>query len=947
MTTYEEYYEAQNELEKKYGARSIVLMQVGSFYEMYGVDTEEIKIGHVDSISKILSMQIAYKNGRDKPHNMKNPQMVGFPDYALGNHLEKILRANYTVAIYNQHDSENGEKKKSRKVVNIYSPSTFIDEEINESNALLIIGSGEYKCAINKTMITYAHLVVFDLSHGSVTLSSIYNTRDDDKKVDTELYRLIHTFNPSEILYSGKILDVEKRYEIKNKKIYHKPLNKIYQEPAYQNEFLNKIYKCNSITSPIEFLGLERHTDIIPYFIQGLQYAYEHDPLILQKINIPQFLNTSKRLTLNNDSLYQLHLIDSSEYSGDNKFTSVFNTINHTKTAMGKRLLKHRLLMPTTSKKILNNRYDKIAALMVDYKKYEELLKGITDIDRIYRKMASKKLHPYEMANIKDSLIGIFNVLTRGQTIFNIEQQIIDDVSNLLKEYEATFDHDSLKNGKLGSTKRSYFNSGISENVDLIGNTIKTNLALLDNIAEILSNNIDKNKTCIGIDFNNNDGYHLKTTVLRFKKLSDKLTIKLESGQVIKYDELSTKILTNTVKITCPYTDNLSNNIIKAESELNNVVNQEYLRVLEKWSDKYAELFSQVSNLIADIDFTMNGAKVATMYGYNKPIITKPNNKSGTKYSYIIAEELRHPIIERIVTKTEYISNNVTIGIDNCGLIIYGVNMSGKSSLLRSVGTAIVMAQAGMYVSAKKFQYYPFTKILSKITVQDNPFKGQSLFMVEMEEVNNMLRRGDERTLILSDELCSSTETSSAHAIVACTLKKLAEKNVNFIFATHLHELQKIPEIKNNAAIKIVHFKVTIKDSQMIFDRILQDGGIPDTYGLEIAQAIGLPTDFIKDAFLIRDYLKQNNTEIVSTKKSRYNKDIYMDHCTFCGTNKSLETHHIREQHKSNSVGLITTDECIIQQDQHFNLMVVCRDCHMKIHQNELKVEEKKLKIKL
>jgi len=633
-----------------------------------------------------------------------------------------------------------------------------------------------------------------------------------------------------------------------------------------------------------------------------------------------------------------LHLIESADSQNDTKFTSVFNTINHTKTAMGKRLLKQRLLMPTISKKILNERYDRIEQLMSTYTKYEELLKGITDLDRIYRKMASKKLHPYEMANIQDSFIGILKVLKKGKTIFNIDQALIDEFSNFFEDYETTFDTESLKTGKLGSAKRSYFNEGISENVDAIEETISNNRALLEEIAEAISNKIDKNKSCIIIAHNNNDGYHMKTTTLRFKKLSKKTIITLESGDTITYDDLVITTLKNTVKITCPYTDDLSEQIVNAESELSNVITTEYLNILETWSETYADLFSKVSHIIADIDFTMNGAKVATMYGYNKPIIENSSNN----HSYIIAEGLRHPIIERIVTKTEYVSNDVTIGVDNCGMIIYGVNMSGKSSLLRSIGTAVVMAQAGMYVSAKKFQYYPFTKILSKITVQDNPFKGQSLFMVEMEEVNNMLRRGDERTLVLSDELCSSTETSSAHAIVACTLKKLADKKVNFIFSTHLHELQKIPEIKNNPSIKIVHFKVSIKDSQMIFDRTLQDGGIPDTYGLEIAQALGLPTDFIKEAFVIRDYLKQNNTEIVSTKKSKYNKDIYMDHCTFCGTNKSLETHHIYFQCTSDNAGLVKAG---LHKNQQFNLAVVCRDCHIKIHQNELALGVEKLKI--
>jgi DNA mismatch repair protein MutS len=938
MTTYEEYYDAQLALEEKYGEKSIVLMQVGSFYEIYGVDTSTCKIGHAEHISKILSMLVAYKHGRDKPHTRKNPQMVGFPDHALGNHLEKLLKANYTVSIYNQFDT--GDKKKTRKQVNVYSPSTFIDEDIGESNALMVIGTGDYKCMINKTMIEYAHVSILDLVTGEVLLTSVYNTAEDNKKVETEMYRMIHTYNPSEILYSGKQDELEKRYDITNKKVYRRELNKTYKEPAYQNEFLKKIYKLDdTLRTSIELLGLQYQSDVIPYFIQGLQYVYEHDPLILQNIRIPRLVDTDKRLTLNNDSIYQLHLVSSSTNDyGDVKFTSVFNTVNQTRTAMGKRLLKNRLLMPTTSKKVLNARYTMIENVMPVYKKYDDLLKGICDIDRKYRKMAAKRLHPYELAAMRDSFLSIILVLEEGIEMFEIDEELLADFKSFYEEYEETFDRKSMKSSKIGMAKSSYFNEGVCDVVDEIENIITSQRELLEEIAKGISDNIDENKSCVSIMHNTTDGYYMKTTAIRYKNMS-KDDIELESGK-IKYEDLDIVKLKSVVKITCSKTKKISKKLTGAQFKLSSVITAEYLKILETWSEQWGEMFGKISAVLGNIDFIVNAAKIAKMYGYVKPIISLD-----TKKSFITAKKLRHPIIERIVTKTKYVSNDVEIGVDNCGMILYGVNMSGKSSLLRSVGTAIVMAQAGLYVSAEYFEYYPFTSIISKITVQDNPFKGQSLFMVEMDEVNNMLRRGDERTLVLSDELCSSTETSSAHAIVACTLKKLADKNVNFIFSTHLHELQKIPAIKNNDQIKIMHFQVSIKNSEMVFDRQLQEGGIPDTYGLEIARALGLPKEFIKEAFDIRDHLKENNDEILSTKKSKYCKDLYMHKCSYCGTTKALETHHIYFQCTANSEGLILTETDCIQKNQKFNLIVVCRDCHMKIHKNEIELGIKKLKI--
>lgn len=897
MTTIEDYFVRQKELEAKYGSESVVLMQVGSFYEAYGVSGE---IGHAENVGKILSMQVAYKNGRDKPHNIKNPQMVGFPDYALGNHLEKLLRANYTVAIYNQFDVP-GKKEKIRKLVNVYSPGTFIDSEIdNEQSGLATVATLTFKCPISKKTTIYAHFIYIDLSHGDVCMTSVYNTADDNKKVDTELYRLIHTYNPSEIIYSG-IQNIND-YDCGNKKVYKQDLVSTYKDIAYQNAFLAKVYKVVTIATPIEALGLTHHADLLPYFIQGLQYAYSHDPLILQKIKVPTFIQTDKRLILNNDSIYQLHIISNS-IGALRAPKSLFEVLDCNRTVMGKRLLKSRLLMPTSSKKVLRSRYARIEK-MKNYEEYEEKLKNIVDIDRTLRKMATRKMQPYEFAQCRDSFSSIAELLKLGKDNFDISKSIIVEFDEFCKRFDETFIIEELKVAKLQNVKNSYFRAGVSQAVDAIEEKIKKNKESLEAFAQKLE--------YATLAYTATDGYYYKTTPLRYKKIAK------------KHPDLTASVLTNTVKISTPETDILSAETIEAESQLSEIITQEYLNIITLWSE--SDLLYRVSNIIAEIDFTQSAAKVAKLYGYTKPMLLKKGP------SQLKAKKLRHPIIERIVTKSHYVSNDVELGVDKNGMIVYGVNMSGKSSLLRSIGTAVVMAQAGLFVSAESFEFYPYKQILSKITVQDNPFKGQSLFMVEMEEVHNMIRRGDNRTLVLSDELCSSTETSSAHAIVACTLKSLADKGVNFVFSTHLHELQRIPQIRDNAKIAIMHFKVTVKDSQMHFDRTLQSGGIPDTYGLEIAQAIGLPTDFIKEAFTIRDNLKNSNPSILSTKKSRYNSQIYMDKCSLCGTTKALDTHHIQEQHTATKEGLIVSETAVIQKNQAFNLLVVCRDCHQKIH---------------
>lgn len=948
VSVYTNYYEAQTSLELEH-KKSVVLMQVGSFYEIYGVNLQSptpLKIGCVEEVGEVLGMKVARKGGLNNPHSKKNPMMVGFPDYALGNHLSKLLKAGYTVAIYNQFDIEGAKKgKKNRKLVNIYSSSTYIDEDISESNSLMIVDINKYKCPISKKFIFYFRSAIFNLKTGDVILKEVYNTAEDDNKVDNDFYRTIHTFNPSEIVvccsYSNSEIQVsfDKRYDTEGRKVSYIPLDKRYSNSAFQESYLQTVYGQHI---SIESLGLSKHTDLIPYIIHGLEYIKKHDVLLVSYLKHPSILDDQSRLILNNDSIYQLHLIEKNVNSSDfgkSGIHSLFDLVNKTKTAMGKRLLRNRILIPTTDVDDLEYRYALIRGLLDTYAQYEEILNNIADIELKYRKMGSNKLQPYELGNLNDTFVSIKELLSISLDTFFIEEDLIESFDSFYEEYVTTFNLEALVGYK--NSKQSYFNVGVCPDVDNIQETISENYALLNEITVKLTTamGFTGQDKIVAIDYNLNGKISFKTTNVRFAKIPTSFKCKLSNGDVLKYTDFSVTKLKSVTKLSCKLIDAKASLITEAQRKLTPTINAKYFEVLKGWCTRYGTMFLDLSSIIAEIDFTMSAAKVASEYKYTEPIIVPSES------SFSNAKNLRHPIIERIVTKTPYVNNDLEINI-NKRIILYGVNMAGKSSLLRSEGMAIVMAQAGMFVPASSFEYYPFNSIISKITVQDNYFKGQSLFMVELDEINNMIRRSDKYTLVLSDELCSSTETSSAHAIVASTLKVLSARNANFIFSTHLHQLQHLPDIKNDKTIEILHFSVTVsttsEGSEMIFDRKLQKGGIADTYGLEIASALGLPKQFIKDAFGIRNMLRGENDKV---KVSRFSGSIIMKECSLCTSKNSLETHHILFQCTAKK-GVIIHDNAPIHVHQDFNLVVVCRDCHIRIHQFKEKVEIKPLTIK-
>ncbi len=935
---YDEYYMAQQKLEKKYGPQSIVLMMVGSFYEMYGVDLPNAKpplqIGKVEEAHNILGMTMTQRN-KSQTHSRNNPYMAGFPDYAIDDHLGKLLRANFTVATYDQYDvcyiGSDGKQrvKKGRKLAHVYTPSTYIDDTTVDANSLLTFELVEYRSPITKKLLKKVHIAVLCLSTGQVYLTEAYDTNEDTGKAESELYRIIHTFNPSEIIYCGpEDKKFSRVYDLGTKKVYFRDIPKEYRKPHYQNEFLQKIFdqSTKKLLSFIEYLGLEKHASVIPHFIQALQFAFEQDKLIVNRIHKPIFIEDQEQLILNNDSIYQLNLVDSPfEVS-----CTVYDIVCKAKTAMGRRCVRQRLLTPITDVTELCRRYNLVDHMRDEYQEYEEMLRGIADIEKKYRKMVLRTLHPYELSDLYGTFIRIKKLLTRAEKLFDIDSQVLSDFECLYNEYMGNFNFSVMKKCKLKDIKGSFFIEGVNEELDKMETKLTFGKKILRDIAEDFSLLIESEKDqIVKLSCTDANGHFLKMTKRRFKLLPITFKIKFKyhgKTYLICRQDLEIIMLKNDVKIFSAQINMISQDISSQRSRMNQRITEEYLLLLDHYVQDYGDILIKTADIISNIDFIYSAARVSVENGYIRPEI----EDTQTGRSYIDITGLRHPIIERINDNEEYTPNDVSIGVGNHqGSVIYGLNLSGKSSLLKSIGCNIVLAQAGMFVSCSKFKYYPFKNLLSKMTIRDNISKGQSTFMIEMIEVKNMLMRADPNTLVLSDELCSSTESTSGHAIVAQTLHSLTEKGAKFVFSTHLHELQQIPSVSKNEHIKIFHFKVHIDGETIVFDRKIEEGGMTELYGLEVARALGLSNDFMRGAFAIRDQLTKQPIEILTRKSSRYSSEVYMHTCEKCGSTENLNTHHHYPQQDADKNGMIDKR---FHKNCKFNLRVLCTKCHKKEH---------------
>ena len=248
---------------------------------------------------------------------------------------------------------------------------------------------------------------------------------------------------------------------------------------------------------------------------------------------------------------------------------------------------------------------------------------------------------------------------------------------------------------------------------------------------------------------------------------------------------------------------------------------------------------------------------------------------------------------------------------------------------MRALGTAIILAQAGMYVPCKKFIFKPYKSIYSRILNQDNFFKGQSTFSVEMSELRVILQYADENSLVLGDELCSGTETVSALSIMMASLIRLHERRTSFLFATHFHEIVDFEELGQLERLKCFHVGLTydVMTECLIYDRKLKPGSGTRSYGLEVCESLYMDKAFLEQAYNLRKKHFPEHEGSLSHEKNKYNSKKIKGECELCGK-PSVEIHHLQEQHKADDNGFIDG----FHKNHPANLMALCEGCHLKMH---------------
>jgi len=1023
MALIKEYFVLTEKYTSEYGPNTVVLLQVGAFFEVYGqIITPDDGAGvagggvtcsgsRIDDFCSICELA--------KANKIPGFLMAGFRDYGLDKYLKKLQDAGYTAVVYVQ----DGVKTPPVRVLQgIYSPGTYFSTDIVPGGGVSggTALSNNIACIwIEKTSRTLIMgMTNIDVYTGRATIFETENKDSHNPTTYDEVERFISSYMPSEVILISNLSTREVEDVIHYTNIQAKMIHRVSTttgagasvkaekctKQIYQMEVLNTFYPEGRAKSLEQsFLNYSIATQSLVYL---LNFIYEHNPSLVSKIQEPLFENMSDRLILANHSLRQLNIIDDANAAGGGgggggnggRLSSVLSLLNHTVTPMGSRAYKYALLHPTFNETQLEKDYaitDYTLSLSLSlehelsYQSFREKLAFMKDIEKLHRHIILRKITPYHTHCMFHNLRHIrelYSACLKDATItlhlserWNIRDDVVGKSTLLLDMFEKTLNIDLCRDITDTLFETNIIQRGISAELDKLTDEYQytqkslgevqqlLNELIYDGIYQLLDDNQpihenskenyitsmeNFNKKHEAVKFHETDkmGISLQITKRRTKLLEDRIK-KLPGGAGGKIiprnipDSGGRVLMFDTSALTFP-TASSSNNTIHSQQiyelcaavvslrvKISDMVSILYYQFISSLHEYYHDFENMVA-FVSAVDMIQNRCYVARKYRYCRPEIASAEAGTETA-SFVRAAGLRHCLIERINEDECYVTNDVAL--DGDGMLLYGTNAVGKTSLIRAIGVAVIMAQAGFYVPASGFVYRPYRAIMTRILGNDNLFKGLSTFVVEMSELRVILRMADMHTLVLGDELCSGTEMDSAISIFVAGLQHLYRAGVSFIFATHLHEIAGYSEIQDMAPrLRLAHMRVFYDKSRdtLVYDRKLQGGAGESMYGLEVCKSLHLPNDFLENANQIRVKYRgvSTNTPTASilddATPSRYNAAKLRRLCELCEKARGTEVHHLQHQESADAHQFIGH----IHKNHPANLASICEDCHRDIH---------------
>lgn len=958
---YDEYAAALNDVRTRHGSHSIVLIEVGSFFEMYAVTDAEataartgLSESEMRRVCDLMEIQMTKKNKSTPEVGKSNPFMAGFPSFMLDKYVDALVSEGYTVAIMEQKKTRvKGAREKTketlyRTVTRIESPGTHMPSTGTSGGAAVgrfTMALCIYTCKGKNPQMASFGTAVADFTTGEMY---VYQPHEylDPRMVREDLYRVVLSFKPVELIVMGSddscdvdnvlhFLDLD--YVANIHKIDNASITKTYKKASYQNAILAKVWPVHctgTMLSPLEVFDMEMKPCAASALCALLQFAHDHGEHVIRQLRPPRTTHgtvTDACMSLNYNSVVQLDIMPNrtEDDKGKRSFLGIFNKCV---TAMGKRLFQRRLMCPIHDCAIIQARHDAVQRAMSssDTANFEvirkEFLDGIPDMPRLLRKLVSGRID-------HAGLWQLYLAVHRGSAcLARLDEQQLEPCApwtmSFLRYIEDTVTEPTSQDY---ACHQVWFKCLASHVKDITDKT-----QLLENIIKHLNLKLERYK----LDFTDRDGYFIAVTSKRHKDAlvdSPRSDLLPGPGDLVPLHLADHTKSAANIRLTHPLIKETNAAIETSKAAIQERTKDVLAKVCDMIITEYHDRILDLSDKVAEVDVNVTNAKLAHENGWTRPIIASNKHEKdpepGTRKPFVDAKEIRHPIVEHLLSTHAYVPNDVMLGKDGTdGMLLFGINASGKSSLMKSIGLAVIMAQAGMFVAAREFTFRPYKAVFTRIAAGDNIFAGKSTFTNEILELRNILKAASSDSLVIGDELCAGTESSSAVAIVAAGIERLSNARCTFLLATHLHEITRMNLIDHVHNLSVYHLDVRYnqEDESIVYDRTLVPGPGEALYGLEVCKALDMDADFIMSASKIRNRLLNVGQELVSTKESRYNARVFMDVCQVCKSSMSVETHHLVPQSiADNASGLVLGR---YHKNKDFNLLCVCSDCHDRLH---------------
>lgn len=774
---------------------ALILFRCGDFYETYLEDAV--------TASSVLGITLTHRSSKG---DGKGTEMAGFPFHALDAYLPKLIRAGFRVAICDQlEDPKLTKKLVKRGITEVVTPGVAMDDNVlssKENNFLAAVYFGNGACG----------LAFLDISTGEF-LCAEGTTEYVDK--------LLANFSPKEVL-------VERGKRDKFLKIFGKYYVYELDDWAFNErssrEKLQKHFDVRTLKGfGIDYMhnGITAAGAVLQY-LEMTQHTHTGHITSIRRIDEERFVKLDK-FTVRN-----LEIVQSMNEGGN----TLLDVMDRTDTPMGERLLRRWLLFPLRDVKQIEKRQNVVEYFFrnPDFRDViDENLKGIGDIERLTSKIASERVTPREMAQLRCALSCIVPI--RNQCMEASDENIVGmgkEIS-LCEELRNRISRELVPNPPSLVSKGGVIAEGYNKELDELREISHSSKDVLARLRDEESAKTGIQSLKIG--FNNVFGYYLEVRNMHKERVPENWIRK--------------QTLVNAERYITPELKELEEKILGAEDRILALESRLYAELVA-YALQYITPLQLNAAIIADIDCLYSFAVSAQEHRYVRPIVDESE--------VLDIKQGRHPVIETQMPPGEsYVSNDVYLDTDKQQIIILtGPNMAGKSALLRQTALIALMAQVGCFVPADSARVGVVDKIFTRVGASDNISAGESTFMLEMSEAASIMNNMSQRSLVLFDELGRGTSTYDGISIAWALVEYLHEGpkgHPRTLFATHYHELNEMEKHFD----RIKNFNITVCESngRIVFLRKLEPGGTAHSFGIHVAKLAGMPPSIIKRSEVI------------------------------------------------------------------------------------------------